>query len=646
MTMVQDRADSFSAAGPQSQSAAAAAAANDDPVSHGLRESARRMIGIAVFSGVINLLMLSGSLYMLQVYDRVIPSRNIATLFGLSLMVLFAYLMQGYFDALRSRMLSRVATLFDAGLQGSIHHALATLPLRGVRPMLMQQPLRDLDTVRAFMSSMGPTAFLDMPWIPIFIIGLFLFHPVIGCTAVLGTFSIVAMTLVTDRMSRGAAKAASDTSAQRQVLADATQRNADVIRALGMTERFGARWSQVNERYLKENIRATDVYANFGSGAKVMRYVLQSGMLGIGAYLVVADKASGGIMIASSILMGRALAPIEIALGSWKQLVAARQGITRLRDICKATAKPPTPPVELPRPCREISVQALSVTAPGTDKPIVSDISFSLKAGTGLALLGASASGKTSLSKALVGIWPAKHGVVRLDGATIDQWSNEDLGRYVGYLPQDVALFDGTVAENICRFDLSASSDSILKAAQIAGVHDLILRLPEGYSSRIGQGGMSLSAGQRQRIGLARAVFGDPFLIVLDEPNANLDADGENALCRAIQIMRQNKSIVIVISHRPSALAALNMAMVLFEGKVIAFGSCQEIFARVGASAGRPAPGAQPIANPNANPKVVAQQPIGNVKTVAQQPIGNAKTVAQPMANARTVGRVVEGVKA
>ena len=298
------------------------------------------MIGIAVFSGVINLLMLSGSLYMLQVYDRVIPSRNIATLFGLSLMVLFAYLMQGYFDALRARMLSRVATLFDAGLQGSIHHALATLPLRGVRPMLMQQPLRDLDTVRAFMSSMGPTAFLDMPWIPIFLIGLFLFHPVIGLTAVIGTISIVAMTLVTDRMSRGAAKAASDTSAQRQVLADATQRNADVIRALGMTERFGVRWSQVNERYLRENIRATDVYANFGSGAKVMRYVLQSGMLGIGAYLVVADKASGGIMIASSILMGRALAPIEIALGTWKQLVAARQGITRLRDICKATAKP------------------------------------------------------------------------------------------------------------------------------------------------------------------------------------------------------------------------------------------------------------------------------------------------------------------
>jgi ATP-binding cassette, subfamily C, bacterial PrsD len=640
MSIVQDRADSFSAAGPHSQPSSTA---NDDPVSNGLRESGRRMIGIAVFSGVINILMLSGSVYMLQVYDRVIPSRNIATLLGLSLMVLFAYLMQGYFDALRARMLSRVATMFDAGLQESIHHALATLPLRGVRPMLMQQPLRDLDTVRAFMSSMGPTAFLDMPWIPLFLIGLFLFHPVIGLTAVIGTISIVAMTLLTDRMSRGAAKAASDTSAQRQVLADATQRNAEVIRALGMTERFSARWSQVNERYLRENIRSTDVYANFGSGAKVLRYVLQSGMLGIGAYLVVADKASGGIMIASSIMMGRALAPIEVALGTWKQLVAARQGIKRLRDICKATAKPAVPPVALPRPCRELSVQALSVTAPGTDKLIVSDISFSLKAGTGLALLGASASGKTSLSKALVGIWPANHGVVRLDGAAIDQWDSADLGRHIGYLPQDVALFDGTVAENICRFDQNASSDSILKAAQIAGVHDLVLRLPEGYSTRIGQGGMSLSAGQRQRVGLARAVFGDPFLIVLDEPNANLDADGENALCRAIQIMRQNKSIVVVISHRPSALAALNMAMVLYEGKAIAFGSCQEIFARVGASAGRPGPAPQSIPNAKAQPT------IGNAKPVAQPAIGNTRTAAQPaIGNARAVGRapVAQGVKA
>jgi len=577
-----------------------AAAAADDPVGRGLHESARRMVGIALFSGVINLLMLSGSLYMLQVYDRVIPSRNIATLFGLSLMVLFAYLVQGYFDALRARMLCRVATLFDVGLQDSIHNALATLPLRGVKPMLMQQPLRDLDQIRAFMSSMGPTAFLDMPWIPIFLIALFLFHPAIGVTALCGTAGIVAMTLVTERMSRGAAKAAMDSSAQRQVLADATQRNAEVIRALGMVDRFSALWAQVNERHLRENIRATDIYANLGSGAKVLRYVLQSGMLGIGAYLVVVDKASGGIMIASSIMMGRALAPVEVALGSWKQLVAARQGIARLRDICKVTAKPPAPPVMLPRPRRELSVQGLTVAAPGSDRPIVSNISFALQAGAGLALLGASASGKTSLSKALVGIWPAMHGVVRLDGAAIDQWRNEDLGRHIGYLPQDVSLFDGTIAENICRFDEGASSDAILKAAQIAGVHDIILRLPHGYSTRIGQGGMSLSAGQRQRIGLARAVFGDPFLIVLDEPNANLDAEGENALSRAIVMLRRNNSIVIVISHRPNAIAALNMAMVLYEGKAIAFGPREEIFERVRGAATAAAPAAQPSTMQNA----------------------------------------------
>jgi ATP-binding cassette, subfamily C, bacterial PrsD len=582
--------------------------ASDDPVALALRESARRMIGVAVFSGVINILMLSGSLYMLQVYDRVIPSRNIATLLGLSLIVLFAYLVQGYFDAMRTRMLCRIATLFDGALQGSIHSALAALPLRGVKPVLMQQPLRDLDQVRGFMSSMGPTAFLDMPWIPLFLVALFLFHPAIGFTALLGTVAIIAMTLLTERISRGAARAAMDMSAQRQVLADITQRNAEVIRALGMTDRLTVRWSQANERYLQENIRATDVYANLGSGAKVLRYILQSGMLGIGAYLVVADRASGGIMIASSIMMGRALAPVEIALGSWKQLVAARQGLKRLRDICKATAPPAAPPVLLPRPCRELSVHDLTVTAPGSATAIVSNISFSLKAGAGLALLGASASGKTSLSKALVGIWPAQHGVVRLDGAALDQWRNEDIGRHLGYLPQDVALFDGTVAENICRFDPQAGSEAILKAARIAGVHDIILRLPDGYATRIGEGGMSLSAGQRQRIGLARAVFGDPFLVVLDEPNANLDADGENALTRAILILRQNKCIVIVISHRPSALGALDMMMVLYEGKAIAFGPSEEVFARFRNVTSKAA------ARPAAPPPAKARQP----KTLAE----------------------------
>jgi PrtD family type I secretion system ABC transporter len=554
---------------------------DSDPVTQGLRASARRLAGVAVFSGVINLLMLSGSLYMLQVYDRVIPSRSVATLIGLSLIVLVAYLLQGYFEALRSRMLARIGTLFDASLQEPIHVALATLPLRGAKPLLAQQPLRDLEQVRAFLSGIGPTAFLDMPWIPLFMVALFVFHPVIGVAALIGACAIVGVTLTTERESRGAARTATECGAQRQVLADATRQNAEVIRALGMTGRLTARWSRANEEFLAENVRATDVYANLGSGAKMLRFMLQSAILGTGAYLVVIEQASGGIMIASSIMMGRALAPIEITLGTWKQLVAARQGIGRLREILKATALPVAPPVALPRPCAELSVENLCVHAPGTERALVTGVSFRLAAGSGLALLGASASGKSSLSKALVGVWPPARGVVRLDGAALDQWHCDELGRHIGYLPQDVALLDGSVAQNIARFDEAAESERVLAAGRIAGAHDMILRLPEGYATRIGEGGMALSAGQRQRIGLARAVFGDPFLIVLDEPNANLDAEGENALTRAIEALRRNGCIVIVVSHRPSALAALDMALVLYDGRAIAFGRREEVFARI-----------------------------------------------------------------
>ena len=296
------------------------------------------------------------------------------------------------------------------------------------------------------------------------------------------------------------------------------------------------------------------------------------------------EQASGGIMIASSIMMGRALAPVEVALANWKQLVAAREGIGRLRAILKATEAPAAPAVVLQRPQRTLTVEDLSVVVPGTQKTVVSQVSFGLGAGMGLALLGASAAGKSSLAKALIGVWPAATGAVRLDGAAIDRWHSDDLGRYVGYLPQDVALFDGTVAMNIARFDEAATSEAILEAARVAGAHEMILRLPNGYDTRIGERGTSLSAGQRQRVGLARAVFGRPFLVVLDEPNANLDADGENALVNAIETLRREQSIVVVVSHRPNALAALNMTMVIYEGRSIAFGPREEIFARVARS--------------------------------------------------------------
>jgi ATP-binding cassette, subfamily C, bacterial PrsD len=569
--------------------------ASDDLVALELHASARRLGAVAIFSGVINLLMLSGSLYMLQVYDRVLPSRSTATLLGLSAMVLVAYLFQAYFEAARARMLSRIGTLFDIGLQKRLYQAVVTLSLRGAKAATAQQPLRDIDQIRMFLSGVGPTAFLDMPWTPMFLIALLIFHPLIGLVAMIGAATIVALTVATERRSRIVAKSAMDASTQRQVLADATHQNAEVIHALGMTGRFTARWVQANQSHLRQIFDVSDVYANIGAIAKIVRYILQSAILGVGAYLVIIEQASGGIMIASSIMMGRALAPIEIALSNWKQLVAARQGIGRLRNSLKAATPAPAAAVELPRPSQSLSVEDATVTVPGTSQVVLSNISFKLTAGMGMALLGASAAGKSSLVRALVGIWPATKGVVRLDGAALDHWHPDALGRHVGYLPQDVSLFDGTVAENIARFDDDASSDAVLSAARLAGAHEMILSLPNGYATRIGERGSRLSAGQRQRIGLARAVFGDPFLIVLDEPNANLDRDGEVALIRAIEALRQNQSIVVLVSHRPEAISALDMAMVLRQGRMVAFGPRQDLFARVarsvdGTAAFKPSP--------------------------------------------------------
>ncbi len=547
----------------------------------------RRIVSVAAFSGAINILTLSGSIYMLQVYDRVIPSRNFATLIGLSVILIAAYLLQGYLDAARSRMLARIGALFDAELQKPIYAALASMPLKGAPSATVMQPLRDLEMIRAFLSGMGPTAFLDMPWIPIFMLALFIFHPLIGIAATLGAALIIATTLLAERQAKTYARGAMERGAQRAALAEATVRNAEAIHALGMHGRFLAEWRRLNEAYIAEMMRMRDVEASIAAFAKILRYILQSAILGIGAALVISDQASAGIMIASSIMMGRALAPIEIVLGTWKQLVAARQAIARLRDTLKANAARTAPAVSLGRPAQRLTVQNLSVSPPGSPRPVTRNVSFELHAGMGLALLGASGSGKSSLARALVGIWPAVQGVVRLDGAPLDQWQSDALGQHMGYLPQDVALLDGTVAGNISRFEKGANDSRIVEAAQIAGVHQLILSLPEGYSTRIGERGILLSGGQRQRIGLARALYGNPFLTVLDEPNANLDAEGEAALTRAIAIMRARRSIVIVISHRPSALSALDTALVLHQGDVLAFGPCEEVFARL---AGR-APG-------------------------------------------------------
>jgi ATP-binding cassette, subfamily C, bacterial PrsD len=556
-----------------------------NPVAAALKEARARVFRVAAFSGAINLLTLSGSIYMLQVYDRVLPSRSLATLAGLSVMVAGAYLLQGYLDAARTRMLARIGALFDLALQEPLYETLASLPLKGTGMGAVMQPLRDLELVRTFLSGMGPTAFLDMPWIPVFVLGLFLFHPVIGLVALGGGVLIVAATLFAERHSKQFAKSALDRSAQRASLADATARNAEVIYALGMRACFARRWCRLNEAYIEETTRVRDVEAGLGAYAKVLRYMLQSAILGVGAALVVAEQASGGIMIASSIMMGRALAPIEIVLGTWKQLASARQALERLSLSLPENALPPAPAVTLPRPAKVLSVHDLTVTPPSSGRPVVRNVSFTLAPGAGLALLGASGSGKSSLAKALVGVWPPAHGAVRLDGARLGQWEADVLGQHVGYLPQEAGLFDGTVAENISRFDETAAGEAVVEAALIAGAHGLIVSMPNGYATRIGDGGALLSAGQRQRIGLARALYGSPFLVVLDEPNANLDSEGEAALARAISILRAKNSIVIVISHRPSALQVLDTALVLHQGAVLAFGPTEKVIAGLAAAA-------------------------------------------------------------
>ena len=550
-------------------------------VASALAKSRRRLVGVAGVSGAINLLMLSGSIYMLQVYDRVLPSRNVSTLAGLSILVLIAYVVQGCLDAIRSRMLTRIAALFDASLQEPIYEALVNLSLKGVAPGMVQQPLRDQEMIRTFLAGMGPTAFLDMPWLPIFVLVLFLFHPLIGCLAVFGALLIISTTLLAERQSRAFAGGVAARGMQRTVLAEEIRRNADVIHALGMRDRFRRTWCGLNDTHTAQSIPMRDADARIGAIAKMLRFALQSTILGAGAALVISERASGGIIIASSIMMGRALAPIEIVLGTWKQLVAARGAVRRLREALDGAVLPFSPTVALTPPINHLGVHHATIAPPSSDRVVVCDISFALQAGKGLAVIGPSGCGKSSLAKAIVGLWVPVRGQIRLDGAGLDQWGSDRLGRHIGYLPQDVSLFDGTVADNICRFEAGARDQSIVEAATVAGAHDLITSLPDGYATEIGERGTLLSAGQRQRIGLARALYDRPFLVVLDEPNANLDADGEAALAGAIRHLRAQKAIVIVISHRSSVLAELDMMLVLNKGVLLEFGCRDAVLSRL-----------------------------------------------------------------
>lgn len=554
-----------------------------------LKACSHSFAGVAIFSAVVNVLALTGSLYMLQVYDRVLSSRSIATLVGLSLITLAAYALSGGLDMLRGKMLARIGARFDELLSARVFDLVATMPLKGAKHAESMQPIRDLDTIRSFLSSLGPTALFDMPFMPIFFLGCFIIHPWLGWMSVFGGVCIILLTLYTDAKSKAPSYEVTKSAAERHSMAETSRRNAEAIRALGMLGFLAKRYDEVHCRHVNDGLRASEAASGISAFAKVFRMVLQSGILGLGAYLVIQGQMSGGLMIAASIMMSRALAPIEIAVGHWKGFVASRQAYRRLQHIM--TIVPAQDPrMGLPAPRATVAVEEAYVGAPGSQSPIVQAASLQLSAGQGLGLIGPSASGKSTLARALVGVWSTMRGDIRLDGASLDQWESDALGRHIGYLPQDVELFDGTVAENISRFQPDALPKDIIEAAQSAGAHELILGLPDGYDTRIGEGGAALSGGQRQRVALARALYGKPFLVVLDEPNASLDGAGDEALNQAILSVRQRGGVIVVITHRPAALGNVDLVAIMEEGRIKALGPRDEVLQAVMKRNATPAP--------------------------------------------------------
>jgi PrtD family type I secretion system ABC transporter len=545
-----------------------------------LRACRGAFIGVGMMSCIINLLYLTGSIFMLEVYDRVLPSRSVPTLIGLVFLAALLYMAQGFLDLIRGRILGRIGTALDEALHERVFDTVVRLPLMVGGRNEGLQPIRDLDNIRSFLGSQGPSAFFDLPWLPLYLAICFAFHVMIGVTALVGAIVLVSLTLVTEYMSRQPAREAMGLAARRNDLASSSRRNAEVMVAMGMSSRMGKRWSAANEKYLAGNQNASDVTGGLGTVAKVMRMMLQSAVLGVGAYLVIHQEATAGIIIAGSILSARALAPVDLAIAHWKSFVAARQSWERLNRLLDQLPVRPEPTL-LQDPNSRLAVESVGIAAPGDQRVIVQDVTFALTAGQGVGVIGPSGSGKSSLVRTLVGVWLPFRGKVRLDGAALDQWSSDQLGRHIGYLPQDVELFAGTVAQNICRFDPEAKSDAIIAAAKEAGVHDMIIKMRDGYNTQVGEQGTALSAGQAQRVALARALYGDPFLIVLDEPNSNLDTEGDDALTRAIRSARERGAIVVVVAHRPVGIEAVDHILVLRDGRVQAFGPKDQVLAQV-----------------------------------------------------------------
>ncbi|WP_292629196.1 MULTISPECIES: type I secretion system permease/ATPase [unclassified Novosphingobium] len=547
----------------------------------------RVFFAVIAASAVLNVLLLGGSFYMMLVYDSVLPSRSLPTLFGLLVLLSGVYLFQGYFETLRAGMLADVANGMERRLGARVQQAMSQLRLQGGQASGDgMTPMRDLEQVRAFLAG-GIATLIDLPWILFFVAVLFALHFWLGVTTLIGAAVILSLTILTNRTMQKPSSQVAQLAAERNGAAEEHLRHADLLAALGMRERMQERFETVNRRYTATQNALNRTATAFTGLSKVLRLALQSLILTVGALLVIDDRASGGVIFAASILSGRALAPVDQAIGNWKNMIAARNGWLRLTELLDRVPLPANIATALAPPAKSLAVETLFVAAPGTPGSIINGVQFSLQAGDACGVIGPSGAGKSTLGRALVGIWKPARGHVRLDGGALDQWTEAERGKFIGYLPQSVELLEGTVAQNIARFDHrqetdpQATSAAIIAAARAAGVHELITRLPQGYDTPVGRGGETLPGGQRQRIGLARALYGDPFLVVLDEPNSNLDADGDAALEQAVMAIRARGGIALIISHRPGIVERTSHALILREGQVAAFGPTPEVLARL-----------------------------------------------------------------
>ena len=535
----------------------------------------RRPFYIAgAFSFIINMLMLMPTIYMLQMYDRVLGSRNELTLYMITLITLCLYALLAGLEWVRSRVLIRVGAQMDKDLHARVFNAAFATNLNSSGANA-GQALADLTKVRQFVTGNGVFAFFDAPWFPIYLAVIFVLHPTLGWFSIGGAVIAIILTLINELSTRGPLAQANQAALQANNFATNNLRNAEVIEAMGMLDNLRNRWNKRNQELLALQTIASDRAGLISACSKFFRISQQSLILGLGAYLVIKGEMNPSGMIAGSILMGRALAPVDLLIGSWKGLIAARIAFRRLEEMLNAHPAEKDA-MKLPAPKGRLVAEAVVATAPGSKTPILKGVSFALNPGEAMALIGPSASGKSTLARLLVGVWPTLTGKVRLDGADIHAWNKIEVGPYIGYLPQDVELFDGTIAENIARFG-DINHEKVIDAAQMTGVHDLILHFPQGYDTPIGVGGSFLSGGQRQRIALARAVYGHPSLVVLDEPNANLDDQGELALVKAIAGLKKAGCTVVLITHRTSVISSVDKVLALREGQVAAFGPRDEV---------------------------------------------------------------------